>query len=691
MAISIGGLMIDFGASTTEFNKAVAKVSAAEKKLNALEKAQNAERRREIEKLDAISARIDSAREKSDLLEAQADKASEKQKERIRQKLMQIGAQIEKNEILYAKLTKEQKTNEIARLGALTKANKELDALSKKTTNFSKYSASLLKGVGAASAFATAGAATFKVLIDDLDKIAKRARDIKITASQLQELQHQASLAGISTGALDTAIKAFNRNISLAAMGTGEARQALESMGISLTDINGKTKTQSELLREVATYFAQNAGEAENAGRATRFFGESGAELVRIFEGGEGVVEKIFDAKGIDEAARAAEQFNDTLTDLGQSILPTVYKYAGNIAAMLVKTFDPDRYFKSISKDAASSFKFVSEEMKKALIETDAVISETAEKLKYTNEYIAVSPGAMPVRNPEYDMLSKQLDSLRKSREELHKVAAKENEERMRTADELKRLDEERANAAKFEKENLKATDEAYRQLVKDATALYNEESKAAEKRLKTLEATKKSIEETRKKQAESRAEFEYQTKIQILEAQGKTREAEALKFAKARNDLMEKYGYTLKQAEQVQRTLNELQKKEGGTQYSDEAKAKAKEILARGESGTIGKRTLEEAKAISEGKTPEGGFKTSIFKKFDEDNNLTKSQGFGLKKLDIDTKAAKSNLDKEAKDIEAKNSESLNSLVKEMGDLNKTIKDIKSTVDGIAVKKGAA
>lgn len=691
MAISIGGLMIDFGASTTEFNKAVAKVSAAEKKLNALEKAQNAERRREIEKLDAISARIDSAREKSDLLEAQADKVSEKQKERIRQKLMQIGAQIEKNEILYAKLTKEQKANEIARLGALTKANKELDALSKKTTNFSKYSASLLKGVGAASAFATAGAATFKVLIDDLDKIAKRARDIKITASQLQELQHQASLAGISTGALDTALKAFNRNISLAAMGTGEARQALESMGISLTDINGKTKTQSELLKEVATYFAQNAGEAENAGRAARFFGEGGAELIRIFEGGEGVVEKIFDAKGIDEAAMAAEQFNATLTDLGQSILPTVYKYAGNIAAMLVKTFDPDRYFKSISKDAASSFKFVSEEMKKALIETDAVISETAEKLKYTNEYIAVSPGAMPVRNPEYDMLSKQLDSLRKSREELHKVAVKENEERMRTADELKRLDEERANAAKFEKENLKATDEAYRQLVKDATALYNEESKAAEKRLKTLEATKKSIEETRKKQAESRAEFEYQTKIQILEAQGKTREAEALKFAKARNELMEKYGYTLKQAEQVQRTLNELQKKEDGAQYSDEAKAKAKDILARGESGTIGKRTLEEAKAISEGKTPEGGFKTSIFKKFDEDNNLTKSQSFGLKKLDIDTKAAKSNLDKEAKDIEAKNSESLNSLVKEIGDLNKTIKDIKSTVDGIAVKKGAA
>lgn len=691
MAISIGGLMIDFGASTTEFNKAVAKVSAAEKKLNALEKAQNAERRREIEKLDAISARIDSAREKSDLLEAQADKASEKQKERIRQKLMQIGAQIEKNEILYAKLTKEQKANEIARLGALTKANKELDALSKKTTNFSKYSASLLKGVGAASAFATAGAATFKVLIDDLDKIAKRARDIKITASQLQELQHQASLAGISTGALDTAMKAFNRNISLAAMGTGEARQALESMGISLTDINGKTKTQSELLREVATYFAQNAGEAENAGRAARFFGEGGAELIRIFEGGEGVVEKIFDAKGIDEAARAAELFNNALTDLGQTILPTVYKYAGNIAEFFVKTFDPDRYFKSISKDAASSFKFVSEEMKKALIETDAVISETAEKLKYTNEYIAVSPGAMPVRNPEYDMLLKQLDSLRKSREELHKVAVKENEERMRKADELKRLDEERANAAKYEKENLKATDEAYRQLVKDATALYNEESKAAKKRLKTLEATKKSIEETRKKQADSRAEFEYQTKIQILEAQGKTREAEALKFAKARNDLMEKYGYSLKQAEQVQRTLNELQKKEGGTQYSDEAKAKAKDILARGESGTIGKRTLEEAKAISEGKTPEGGFKTSIFKRFDEDNNLTKSQGFGLKKLDIDTKAAKSNLDKEAKDIEAKNSESLNSLVKEIGDLNKTIKDIKSTVDGIAVKKGAA
>lgn len=684
MAISIGGLMIDFGASTTEFNKAVAKVSAAEKKLNALEKAQNAERRREIEKLDAISARIDSAREKSDLLEAQADKASEKQKERIRQKLMQIGAQIEKNEILYAKLTKEQKTNEIARLGALTKANKELDALSKKTTNFSKYSASLLKGVGAAGAFATAGAATFKVLIDDLDKIAKRARDIKITASQLQELQHQASLAGISTGALDTALKAFNRNISLAAMGTGEARQALESMGISLTDINGKTKTQSELLREVATYFAQNAGAAENAGRAARFFGEGGAELIRIFEGGEGVVEKIFDAKGIDAAAKAAEQFKDSLTDLEQSVMPSLYKYAGGLAELFVKTFDSERYFKGIAKDSIDNINFVSESTKKQLTDLEAQILKVEDELKNTSKLRIAMYGQQAT-------VKKELETLKNSRKELQELAAQEAVQASeRQAEESRRAAESLKNSA-LEKENLKETEAAYAQLIKNAIALYNEESKAAEKRLKTLEATKKSIEETRKKQAESRAEFEYQTKIQILEAQGKTREAEALKFAKARNELMEKYGYTLKQAEQVQRALNELQKKEGGTQYSDEAKAKAKEILARGESGTIGKRTLEEAKAISEGKTPEGGFKTSIFKKFDEDNNLSKPQGFGLKKLDIDTKAAKANLDKEAKDIEAKNSESLNSLVKEIGDLNKTIKDIKSTVDGIAVKKGAA
>lgn len=691
MAISIGGLMIDFGASTTEFNKAVAKVSAAEKKLNALEKAQNAERRREIEKLDAISARIDSARGKSDLLEAQADKASEKQKERIRQKLMQIGAQIEKNEILYAKLTKEQKANEIARLGALTKANKELDSISKKTTNFSKYSASLLKGVGAAGAFATAGVATFKVLIDDLDKIAKRARDIKITASQLQELQHQAALAGISTGALDTAFKAFNRNISLAAMGTGEARQALESMGISLTDINGKTKTQSELLREVATYFAQNAGEAENAGRAARFFGEGGAELVRIFEDGEGVVEKIFDAKGIDAAAKAAEQFKDALTDLEQSVMPSVYKYAGALAEWLVKTFDPERYFKGIAKESIDNIKFVSESTKKQLMELETQILKVEDELKNTSKLRIAMHGQQATANPEFERLSKELETLKNSRKEFQELAAQEAVKASeRQAEESRRAAESLRNS-ELEKENLKETEAAYAQLVKDSIALYNEESKAAEKRLKTLEATKKSIEETRKKQADSRAEFEYQTKIQILEAQGKTREAEALKFAKSRNELMEKYGYTLKQAEQVQRTLNELQKKEGGTQYSEDAKAKAKNILARGESGTIGKRTLEEAKAISEGKTPEGGFKTSIFKKFDEDNNLTKSQSFGLKKLDIDTKAAKSNLDKEAKDIEAKNSESLDSLVKEIGDLNKTIKDIKSTVDGIAVKKGAA
>lgn len=711
MAVNLGTMVWGIKADTKEFSAAMAKVENIQKQIRAKERNDRLSQIEEARKVNKIRLEFEAQREQ--YLNARRRLSETASKEEI--------AQVEKIRKAYIKLgdTYDSATEKLAKnirknRAQLKGLNEELQ-LSKKSAGqldgfIGKIGGinvgSLAKAAGIVGAVGAAGAAAFKKLVDNLDELAKRARDIGVTASQLQELQHQAKLAGISTGELDVSMRSFNRNVSLAAMGTGKAREALDSMGISVTYSNGQAKTQSELLKEVATYFAENAGEAENAGRAARIFGERGAEMLRIFEQGEGVVNKIFDANGIDEAAKAAEEFNNTLTDLGQIVLPTVYKYAGNIAAMLVKTFDPDRYFKAISSEAASSFKYISAETKKALIETDAVIAETAEKLKYTNKYIAVSPGAMPVKNPEYDRLQKQLDSLQKSREQLHKVAVKENEERIQKAEDLKRFDEERARAAEFEKENVKATDEAYRQLVKDAQALYKEDIKATDKRLKDLQRQKKQIEESRKKQVDSREEFELQTKIQILQAQGKTREAEALKFAKARNELMEKYGYSLKQAEQVQRTLNELQKAKGGdgkAEYSEEAKKQAQKVLERGEGGTIGKKTIEEAQAIMNGEAPKEGFTTSMFKKFEDDPKKKARQTslkggefglkggqFALKNLNVDAKATAENLNDEAKTIEQKNSESLDSLVQQMSELNQKIGEMKNTVDGIAIKKKA-
>lgn len=695
--------MIEFGASTEKFERAQARVTAAEEKLESLQKKQTAERIKEINQLDSLTSKIEADRAKSDALEAQADNASVARKEKIIEKLKEIGAKIEANEEAYARLSKQSKTNEIARLGEIKKANREISNLQKNADKFNSGGLNLgaLKGVAALGAGISIGA--FKEVIDTLDELGKRARDIGITASQLQELQHQAKLAGISTGELDVSMRSFNRNVSLAAMGTGEARKALDSMGISLTESNGETKTQSELLQEVSTYFAQNAGDAENAGRAARLFGERGAEMLRIFEQGENSVNKIFDAKGIDEAAESAERFNRHV-EKGKNLL---FKGIVKVVDGWGKIFD----FGEAAWDAITGKGFGASELKRiedeANRENDIRLQKIANEEAQRKSYILKT---INEANEKFFTTTQRTKALEEQREiVIEKLkAAKE---------ELNKLDKrsvEYANAyaaaAKLKGEYIKINT---RLAKKEADEQEKAEKKLAkielQRQQKRVAEVKKQI-DTKKNQQESRSDFELQTKIQILQAQGKTREAEALKFAKARNELMEKYGYSLKQAEQVQRTLNELEKTKGkeDNTYSDEMKERAKKVLARGEGGSVGKQTLADAQAVLDGKTPEGGFKTAMFQKLDEDSKKDakkksktatlkggdfglKGGQFALKELNVDAKASKENLDNEAQTIEEKNSQSLDSLVQGMESLNETIKALKRTVDGIAIKKGAA
>lgn len=706
MAVNLGTMVWGIKADTKEFTAAMTKVENIQKQIRAKERNDRFEQIEEARKVNKIRLEFEAQREQ--YLNARRRLSETASKEEI--------AQVEKIRKAYIKLgdTYDSATEKLAKnirknRAQLKGLNEELQ-LSKKSAGqldgfIGKIGGinvgSLAKVAGIVGAVGAAGSAAFKKLVDNLYELGKRARDIGVTASQLQELQHQAKLAGISTSELDVSMRSFNRNVSLAAMGTGDAKKALESMGISVTYANGQAKTQSELLKEIATYFAENSGEAENAGRAARIFGERGAEMLRIFEQGEGVVNKIFDAKGIDDAAKAAEEFKNTLENLNQSAMPKLYKVAGNVADAL------DQLFRWES--TSSRYKRKTEEYQKQLAkqkqQEEARIPVLERERKLLNQ-IAESEKMLsglkefsPESTDAISILEKEIEEAKDKLDELSPLADAAREE------EAKKLQEEWEKSAKeyarIERQKFAVLDRESR---KRLELLSSETKKTISLKQKELAELKGKLSE-KQKQVDSREEFELQTKIQILQAQGKTREAEALKFAKARNELMEKYGYSLKQAEQVQRTLNELQKAKGGVkaEYSEEAKKQAQKVLERGEGGTIGKKTIEEAQAIVDGKTPEGGFTTSMFKKYEDDPKKSKMTSlkagefglkggqFALKNLNVDAKATAENLNDEAKTIEQKNSESLDSLVQQMTELNQKIGDLKNTVDGIAIKKGAA
>lgn len=639
MSVKLGGLVFDFSANTAEYDKAMAKATAAEEKLAKLEIQHAKEREREATAQTNIENRIASLREKSNTLETQAENASIKRQAIIRARLSEIGAEIERNENLLKSLKKTAETNETARLGALKKVN---DEIAKTNSNLDKVKsaggklAKVFTGLGGAIASAiTVGA--FKRIIDDLDGLAKRARDVGMTASQLQELSHQAKLAGASTSQLDISIKTFNRNISLAAMGTGEAKNALKEMGISLTTANGAMKSQSQLLRETAKYFAENAGNATNAGKAARIFGENGAELLRVFESGGDIIDKVFNADAIDKAADAAERFNDKL----ENVRNKAFKLGSSVISGWsdISDFLTNDIFNGLG-DA---------EYKRA----EKRANEEAQRIR---NQIAENEQARKKAEAEFNAeLEKQSDILRGEISPLEKLAKIQQ----KIAD---------INAQTFEDGDYFTA----LKLAKELTAQYKEQA-----------AIRKQLSSAQNAKEQSREAFEFETKIQILRAQGKDDEAKRLEFAKNRNALMDKYGYSIQQATAAQKTLDALKDKDsGGVKYSDEAKKRAEAILKRGEGGTVGKQTLKEAQAIVNGESIDGGFKTSMFERLTKDTPTPKDR---IKSINVDAKAAGRQLNEDAKGIEQKNADTLDAINNALGTLNATIADIKNTVNGIS------
>ena len=629
MAKSIGGLVFDITASTEKFQAQMRRVEQTNERIANQEVANARETAHEEERLQKIRDQIAAKRERSDELESEAARASAGRAKKIRDQLRQIGESIAALETKEKNLAAEQKRNDTQRLGRMTKLRNEL---AKQTTEYNKMSGvvgrvkNAFAGLGG-TLLAGVSVVGIKSFIDKLDDLGKRARDVGLTASQLQELGHQARLAGIATGTLDTSIKSFNRNISLAAMDTGEARKALDSMGISIKDTNGATKSQSVLLKEVATYFANNAGEAENAGRATRLFGESGAEMLRIFDGGEEVINRVFNAEGFDKASAAAERLNDSLENVKNTAM------------------------------RAGAF----------------IVNGWSDLIDYgTDVFNGKKLGATMYESEQ----KKANDAQRK------KNAQERAAQRKAVADYQTAMDD----FTKIESRSL-STRERYRELTRQIDTITQRETNSVAEAAKKQSDINKLLKERLPlkqqldAQNESRREFELQTQISVLRAQGRTAEAEQLEFAKQRNELMRKYGYSIAEATRAQQTLNELNKPAGGAgdgKNLDDMQKKAQSILERGKGGTIGKKTLEDAQAAAEGRIPEGGFKTAMFK----DYNPAKTK---FKKINVDAKTAKQNLDNDAKDLERQNVEKLGNIEVTLSNMNNTITDIKNSVDAVA------
>lgn len=184
-----------------------------------------------------------------------------------------------------------------------------------------------------------------KTQIDAADATGKMAQKVGISVEELSKLQYAAKLADVDTGQLQVGLVKLSKGMVEAANGTGQARNALSAMGISVKNTDGTLKTSSTVLGEIADKFATYEDSANKTAIATQLFGKSGAELIPLLNAGsKGIKESAdelerFGAVITEKAAAQAERFNDNLTRLstvgsvvGKTIANEVIPYLNQLA-----------------------------------------------------------------------------------------------------------------------------------------------------------------------------------------------------------------------------------------------------------------------------------------------------------------------------------------------------------------------
>lgn len=220
-------------------------------------------------------------------------------------------------------------------------------------TSMSRAATGAVKAMGPAAVAAIGGffaVATIREFnqqvqqsIDKLDAIGKTADRLGLSTDALQELRHAAELSGVEVATFDMAMQRFVRRTAEAAQGTGEAKGALEELGIQLRDNDGKMKSSEQLFTEVSDALSKVGSQSDRVRLAFKLFDSEGVKLVNMMQDGSAAIDKMRqDARDLglvfDEALiRKSTESKDKLDVLWKMIDADVTRTFADMADELVQ------------------------------------------------------------------------------------------------------------------------------------------------------------------------------------------------------------------------------------------------------------------------------------------------------------------------------------------------------------------
>lgn len=176
---------------------------------------------------------------------------------------------------------------------------------------------------GAAVAGLGGMTAAVRSVTGPLDEMVKTARAINFDFEAMQEWGFAASQAGSSAAEFQAAATSVGRGLAEAARGAGRARSALEAYGLSATDSEGRVKGVEPFLGELADRMGElDEGQALDLAAKLGI----GPGMVALLRSGASEIDALRQtARDLnlvfrEDQAIAAEGFNDTFDQMGQSV-----------------------------------------------------------------------------------------------------------------------------------------------------------------------------------------------------------------------------------------------------------------------------------------------------------------------------------------------------------------------------------
>lgn len=168
--------------------------------------------------------------------------------------------------------------------------------------------------------------ALIKSSIDTADKMGKMAQSVGLSVESLSGLAFAAELSDINLDELGARLTNLNRRAKEGARGVKSYRQAFDTLGISLTDSQGRLRETEALVLDIADKFSKMEDGLLKSALATDIFSNAGVKMIPFLNQGREGIQALTDEARVfgrvisEKLRKNAEDFNDNLNRLKAAV-----------------------------------------------------------------------------------------------------------------------------------------------------------------------------------------------------------------------------------------------------------------------------------------------------------------------------------------------------------------------------------